>query len=303
MKKYISLFLLLFICNLSFSQELLATVQVNAQQLGGSNQQAYKALEKSLRDFINNTSWTGKKLQNFEKVKCNFAIVLTESPGNNKYKGNIVVQAVRPVYNTNYESTLINLQDQRFSFEYIENENLIFNERQFSGKNLIDMISFYVYVILGYDADSFQSSGGTPWFQKAQQIAQNGESQNTYEGWKQINEPRNRSQLIREIMSPNMVQLRSLFYTYHRAGLDNLFNQDQTQAKKVIFDGLLQLKTYESNFTQNYYLDLFLMNKADEIFNIFNSNNNGGIALGDLKQLLILMNPKNTDSKWSQWKQ
>jgi len=303
MKKYISLFLLLFIFNLSFSQELLATVQVNAQQLGGSNQQAYKALEKSLRDFINNTSWTGKKLQNFEKVKCNFAIVLTESPGNNKYKGSIVVQAVRPVYNTNYETTLINLQDQRFSFEYIENENLIFNERQFSGKNLIDMISFYVYVILGYDADSFQSSGGTPWFQKAQQIAQNGESQNTYEGWKQINEPRNRSQLIREIMSPNMVQLRSLFYTYHRAGLDNLFNQDQTQAKKVIFDGLLQLKTYESNFTQNYYLDLFLMNKADEIFNIFNSNNNGGIALGDLKQLLILMNPKNTDSKWSQWKQ
>ncbi|MET3537770.1 type IX secretion system protein PorD [Chryseobacterium limigenitum] len=303
MKKYISLFLLLFIFNLSFSQELLATVQVNAQQLGGSNQQAYKALEKSLRDFINNTSWTGKKLQNFEKIKCNFAIVLTESPGNNKYKGSIVVQAVRPVYNTNYESTLINLQDQRFSFEYIENENLIFNERQFSGKNLIDMISFYVYVILGYDADSFQSSGGTPWFQKAQQIAQNGESQNNYEGWKQINEPRNRSQLIREIMSPNMVQLRSLFYTYHRAGLDNLFNQDQTQAKKVIFDGLLQLKTYESNFTQNYYLDLFLTNKADEIFNIFNSNNNGGIALGDLKQLLILMNPKNTDAKWSQWKQ
>ncbi|MFP3592244.1 DUF4835 family protein [Chryseobacterium sp. SIMBA_038] len=302
MKKYISLFLLLFIFNLSFSQELLATVQVNYQALGGSNQQAYKALEKSLRDFINNTSWTGKKLQNFEKVKCNFYIVLRESPGNNKYKGEVLVQAVRPVYNTNYESSLLNIQDQRFSFEYIENENLIFNERQFSGKNLIDVISFYVYTILGYDADSFQSSGGTPWFQKAQQIAQNGESQNTYEGWKQINEPRNRSQLIKEIMSPNMVQLRSLFYTYHRAGLDNLFNQDQIPAKKVIFDGLLQLKTYESNFTQNYYLDVFLTTKGSEIFNIFNSNNNGGIALNELKQLLILMNPKKTDEFWSKWK-
>ena len=301
MKKIISLFLLLFLYNISFSQELLATVQVNAQQVQGSNQQAFKALEKSLRDFINNTSWTGKKLQNFEKVKSNFAIVISEKDGN-RYKGTLVVQAVRPVYNTNYESPLLNLQDTKFGFEYIENENLIFNERQFSGKNLIDVISFYVYVMLGYDADSFQSMAGTQWFQKAQQIAQNGESQNTYEGWKQVNEPRNRSQLIREILNPNMAQLRSTYYTYHRAGLDNLFNQDQAPAKKVIFDALMQLKVYENSFQQNYYFDLFMTSKADEIYNIFDSNNNGGIIIGDLKQLMTTISPKNTDSKWSKWK-
>ncbi len=301
MKKIISLFLLLFIYTTSFSQELLATVQVNSQQVQGSNTQAFKALEKSLKDFINNTSWTGKRLQNFEKVKCNFAIVIAERDAN-RFKGSIVIQAVRPVFNTNYESPLLNLQDQRFSFEYIENENLIFNERQFSGKNLIDVISFYVYVILGYDADSFQSMGGTQWFQKAQQIAQNGESQNNYEGWKQVNEPRNRSQLIREIMNPNMAQLRSSYYSYHRAGLDNLFNQDQTQGKKVIFDALMQLKMYENSFAQNYFLDLFLVTKADEIFNIFNSTNNGGIDIASLKQLMMLFSPKNTDSRWSKWK-
>ncbi|MDH6251444.1 hypothetical protein M2347_001171 [Chryseobacterium sp. H1D6B] len=301
MKKLISLFLLLFLFNISFSQELLATVQVNSQQLGGSNQQAFKALEKTLRDFINNTSWTGKKLQNFEKIKSNFAIVLSERDGN-KFKGSIVIQAVRPVYNTSYESPLINLQDTRFSFDYVENENLIFNERQFSGKNLIDVISFYVYVILGYDADSFQSMGGTQWFQKAQQIAQNGQSQNTYDGWKQINEPRSRSILIGEIMSPNWSQLRTTFYTYHRAGLDNLFNQDQSAGKKVIFDALMQLKMYENSFQQNYFFNLFMDNKSDEIFNVFNSGNNGGINLNDLKQLMIILSPKNTDNKWNKWK-
>jgi len=301
MKKIISLFLLLFLYNISFSQELLATVQVSAPTLGGSNQQAYKALEKSLRDFINNTSWTGKKLQNFEKVKSNFAIVISERDGN-RFKGTLVVQAVRPIFNTTYESPLLNLQDTKFGFEYIENENLIFNERQFSGKNLIDVISFYVYVILGYDADSFQSMAGTQWFQKAQQIAQNGESQNTYEGWKQVNEPRNRSQLIREILNPNMSQLRSTYYTYHRAGLDNLFNQDQTPAKKVIFDALMQLKVYENSFQQNYYFDLFMSSKADEIYNIFDSSNNGGIVMGDLKQLMMTISPKNTENKWNKWK-
>ncbi|MFP3596339.1 DUF4835 family protein [Chryseobacterium sp. SIMBA_029] len=300
MKKIISLFFLLFLYNLSFSQELLATVQVNSQQLGGSNQQAYKALEKSLRDFINNTSWTGKKLQNFEKIKCGFSIVISEKV-DNKYKGTIVIQAVRPVYNTTYESPLINLQDQRFGFEYVENENLIFNERQFSGKNLIDVISFYVYVILGYDADSFQSMGGAQWFSKAQQIAQNSQNRN-YEGWDVVKEPRSRSLLINEIINPNWSQLRATMYTYHRAGLDNLFNQDQTSAKKVIFDALMQLKMYENSFQQAYYFNLFMDNKSDEIFNVFNSGNNGGIIIGDLKQLMTTLSPKNTENKWSKWK-
>ncbi len=302
MKKFLSIFLILFLFSQSFSQELLATVQVNAQQMGGSNQSAYKALEKSLRDFINNTSWTGKRLQNFEKIKSNFAIVISERDGN-RFRGSIVVQAVRPVYNTTYESPLLNLQDQRFSFDYVENENLIFNERQFSGKNLIDVISFYVYVILGVDADSFQSMAGTQWFQKAQQIAQNGESQNTYDGWKQINEPRSRSILIKEIMSPNWNQLRATIYSYHRAGLDNLFNQDQTAAKKVIFDALMQLRQYENSFQQAYFFNLFMDTKADEIFNIFNSGNNGGIVLADLKNELIILSPKSTESRWNKWKQ
>ncbi|MCD1115579.1 type IX secretion system protein PorD [Chryseobacterium turcicum] len=299
MKKIIILFFLV-VFNFSFSQELLATVQINSQSLGGSNTQVYKALEKSLRDFINNTSWTGKKLQNFEKIKSNFAIVLSERDGN-KYKGAIVIQAVRPVFNSSYESPLLNLKDNRFAFEYVENENLIFNERQFSGKNLIDVISFYVYVILGYDADSFQSMGGTQWFSKAQQIAQNSQNRN-YEGWNQINEPRSRSILIGEILNPNMSQLRSTIYTYHRAGLDGLFNQDQTQAKKIIFDALIQLKTYENSFQQNYFFNLFMDNKADEIFNIFNSGNNGPINIGTLKQQMIIFSPKNTESKWNKWK-
>lgn len=300
MKKYTILLFLLFSFNFSFAQELLATVQVNSQQLGGSNQQAFKALEKSLRDFVNNTSWTGKKLQNFEKIKSNFAIVLTERDGN-RFKGNIVVQAVRPVFSSSYESPLLNLQDTRFGFEYVENENLIFNERQFSGKNLIDVISFYVYLILGYDADSFQSSGGTQWFSKAQQIAQNSQNRG-YDGWGQINEPRSRAILIGEILNPNMAQLRQTIYTYHRAGLDGLFNQDQTQPKKIIFDALMQLKRYENSFQQNYFFNLFMDNKSDEIFNLFNSGNNGAVVMGDLKQLMITLAPKYSEGKWNKWK-
>lgn len=300
MKKLFTFFLLIFTLQLSFAQELLATVQVNAQQLGGSNTQVYKTLEKNLRDFVNNTSWTGKKLQNFEKIKCNFAIVVSERSGNN-FKGAIVVQAVRPVFNTTYDTPLMNLNDTNFSFDYTENENLVFNERQFSGKNLIDVISFYVYTILGYDGDSYKVRGGQEWFEKAQKISNNSQNQ-SFAGWSVIEGPKTRASLVDNILKPEQNTLRNLFYTYHRAGLDNLGKQNQSAGKKVIADALLQLKNYENNFQMNYPVNIFIDSKKQEIFDIFNNGNNANINMADLKSLFTTLAPREIDSKWNKWK-
>ena len=301
MKKFFTIFILIFTFQSSFAQELLATVQVNAQQLGGSNVQVYKTLEKNLRDFINNTSWTGKKLQNFEKIKSNFSIVISERPGNNSFKGSIVVQAVRPVFNTTYDSPLMNLNDTNFAFEYTENENLVFNERQFSGKNLIDVVSFYVYTILGYDGDSYKVRGGQDWFEKAQKISNNAQNQN-YPGWSVLEGTRTRGALIDNMMKPDQNTLRTLFYTYHRAGLDNLGKQDQSAGKKIIADAIMQLKTYENNFQMNYPVNIFIDSKKQEIFDIFNNGNNTNVNMADLKALFVTMAPREIDSKWNKWK-
>lgn len=301
MKKLLSIFVLLFAFNHAYSQELLATVQVNAQQLGGSNTQVYKTLEKNLRDFINNTSWTGKKLQNFEKIKCNFAIVISERTGNSNFKGSLVVQAVRPVFNTTYDTPLMNINDTSFSFEYTENENLTFNERQFSGKNLIDVISFYVYTILGYDGDSYKVRGGQSWFEKAQKISNNSQNQN-FAGWSLVEGSRTRAALIDNMLKPDQNTLRNLFYTYHRAGLDNMGKQDQNSAKKVIFDALMQLKTYENNFQMNYPVNIFIDTKKQEIFDIFNNGANANVNMSDLKSLFVILAPRDIESKWNKWK-
>ena len=300
MKKLFTIFVLIFSFNLNFSQELLATVQVNAQQLGGSNTQVFKTLEKNLRDFINNTSWTGKKLQNFEKIKCNFALVVNERTGNN-FKGSLVVQAVRPVFGTTYETPLMNINDTNFGFEYLENENLTFNERQFSGKNLIDVISCYVYTILGYDGDSFKVQGGQPWFEKAQKISNNSMNQN-FAGWSVMEGPKTRGALIDNMMKPEQNTLRNLYYTYHRAGLDNLGKQDQSSGKKIIFDALMQLKAYENNFQMNYPVNVFIDSKKQEIFDIFSTGNNANVNINDLKALFVILSPKDIDSKWNKWK-
>ena len=299
MKKLLYIFGFLLFSNFSFSQELNAQVQINYQSLGGSNLQLYRTLEKSLKDFINNTSWTGKKLQNFEKIKCSFAIVLTEKTGNN-FKGTLVVQSVRPVYQSQYDSPILNINDTNFSFEYVENQNMIFNERQFSGKNLIDVVSFYVYLIFGYDADSFQMKSGTPWFDKAMKITQNSQNQN-YAGWSQMDGPRTRGSLIAAILAEQNSTLRNFYYNYHRNGLDNLAKADQIATKQLIANEILKLKFYETIFQMNYPFNIFIDSKKDEIFNIFNSGNNGSVNMNELKQLMNTFSPKDSDSKWNKW--
>lgn len=301
MKKLLLIFILLANTGFLFSQELLANVQVNYSQLGGSNTQVYKNLEKSLRDFINNTSWTGRRLQNFEKIKCNFAIVLNAREGNNKFNGSLVIQAVRPVFETSYDSPLINLSDNNFSFEYNENENLVFNERQFSGKNLIDVVSFYVYMILGYDADSFQNMGGQPWFEKAQKISQNSQNQR-FGGWSTTEGPRTRAQLVDNLLKPENAGLRNVYYHYHRSGLDHLSKADQASAKKALAEALLLLKPYESGFQMNYPFNVFIDTKKNEIFDVFSNGSNAAVNISELRNLMNTFSPKDSETKWNKLK-
>lgn len=300
MKKIFVFFILVFQFYVGYAQEILAEVSINHQQVQGSNNQIYSVLEKSLRDFINNTSWTGRKLQNFEKIKSNFAIVINSREGNN-FKASLVVQATRPVYNSTYNSPLININDKNFSFEYTENENIIFNERQFSGKNLTDVIAFYVYLILGYDADSFKPNGGSEWFDRALKISQNAQNQK-YNGWSIIEGPRTRSQLIDNLIKSENAVLRNVFYTYHRVGLDNLAREEgQNNSKKVIFEALMKLRTYENNFSMNYPFTVFMQTKSNEIYEIFNMGNNTNFNINDLRNLMLIFEPNNSQ-KWSKWK-
>lgn len=300
MKKILSFFLLIMFFQTASSQELQANVQVNYSRVQTSNTQVFKTLEKKLKEFINNTSWTGRKLQNFEKIKCNFAIIITEKTGNNEYKGNLVVQSVRPIYGTQYESPILNISDNNFSFEYIENENIIFNERQFSGKNLVDTIGFYAYLILGYDADSFKQGSGEQWFLKSQKVAQNAQNQK-YKGWSSIEGQRTRGALIDNILREENGTLRDVFYEYHRLGLDNM-TQNQAKSKIDLFQILMKLKTYENSFQINYPFTVFIDSKKDEIYNLFKANNPPQLNIAELKNLMNLFDPKDSDIKWNLWK-
>src|SRR5690606_13136075 len=166
------------------AQEFMATVTVDYSQVQGSNNQVFQTLEKSLRDFINTTKWTEGRYKIHEKIEANILVIVTGRSGSN-FQARLQIQSRRPVYNSTYYSPILNFVDSNFDFEYTEFEELIFNPRKFSGKNLTDVMAYYVYFVLGMDADTFQKEGGTQYFNICRQITTNANGQR-YSGWGEI---------------------------------------------------------------------------------------------------------------------
>ena len=289
---------LLFSITIS-AQEFLATVTVDFTQVQGSNTQVFQTLEKSLSDFINTTKWTDNRYKIHEKIESNFLIIITGRNGN-FYNGRLQIQTRRPVYNSTYYTPILNFVDSKFDFEYTEFEELIFNPRKFSNKNLTDVIAYYVYYVLGMDADTFQLEGGTPHFKTAQQIATNAMG-SQFGGWSEMDGNKSRGTLINNVLKPTNKTLRNVYYQYHRVGLDQM-SDNESKAKNAIGNSLETLSFYEKgNYALFYPLDIFFMAKKDEISKIFGGGMMSSVNIVEIKETLNALSPTN-GSTWNNLK-
>jgi len=260
------LFLLLFI--ISFvplsAQELNCIVTVNSDQVAQTNQQVFKTLERSLNDFVNKNKWSNRVYKENERVNAQMFITITEYESN-RFKGNIQIQSSRPVFNTSYETPVFNYKDNQFNFEYIEFQPLIFNENIFES-NLVSVISYYVYVILGLDADTFALEGGNDYFRIAQKIVTQAQSSNSA-GWSQSTD-RSRFELVDNLMSNTYREYRVAMYNYHRKGIDILADNNST-GKQVIAGTMKLFETMMNRRPNAFLIQTFFDAKSDEIQNVF----------------------------------
>ncbi len=274
------------------AQEFLATVTVDYSQVQGSNVQVFQTLQKSLNDFINTTKWTDNRYKIHEKIETNFLIIITSRNGN-IYNGRLQIQSRRPVFNSTYYSPVLNFVDGKFDFEYTEFEELIFNPRKFSNKNLTDVMAFYVYYVLGMDADTFQLEGGTPYFKIAQEIAMNATS-SQFGGWSEMDGNKARGTLINNVMKPTNKTLRNVYYQYHRVGLDQM-TDNESKAKNALGNTLETLSFYQKgNYALFYPLDIFFMAKKDEIAKIFGGGMISTVNIAQIKEILNSLSPTNS---------
>ena len=290
MRNILSLFLvLIFSC--SQAQELNCTVTVNAQKLPNANQSVFKTLETALNEFVNRTQWTSQNFKQNEKINCSMYITFS-SNNSDQFMATIQVQSSRPIHNSSYASPILNFNDKDFSFKYAEFESLNYNPTAFES-NLVSVISFYSYVILGMDADSFVAESGNTYFETAQNIS-NVAQQSGYKGWTQADGNQSRYFLINDLLSPTFREVRQTMYDYHN-GLD-IMNQDLKASKEKIKKSLLNLSKLNATRPNAFLTRVFFDAKSDEIVSIFS----GGptISITDLVDNLNRISPLNS-SKWS----
>ncbi len=257
-----------------FSQELNCTVNVIAQQTGNDNNVVFKTLEKQLTEFINNTKWTEKSFGAEERINCSMVINVS-SYENDRFKATLQVSSSRPIYNSTYSSPVYNYNDKDFNFQYLEFQNLVFNPIQFES-NLISVLSFHVYMILGTDADSFELNGGDEYFKQAQTIA-NYSQQINGQGWKLEDGLQSRFALIDNLVSPTFKEIRSTMYSYHIEGLD-IMAQSAKEGKEKVIATLSELQKIHRRRPNSYLLRVFFDAKSDELMDILSGGPNVNIT-------------------------
>ena len=288
MHKYISLIIFVLFSTVVKSQELLANVVINHQQVQSSDDYIYENMKKYFMEFLNNRKWTGDKFKLEERIECSFFVTINSRNGNS-FSGSLQVQSGRPIYGTSYKSTMFIVNDNDFDFTYVDQQPLDFNSNEFTS-NLTSILAYYAYAVLGFDYDSFGKEGGTMYFTKAFEIttlsANGGGS-----GWKSTDGSQNRYWLMENINNGAFKNFRDCLYKYHREGFDVMKN-NKKQGEYSIYKALLSLEAVHKRQPSSYLLQVFFNAKSDEVVNVFKN------ATLQQKQklvpILIKIDPGNT---------
>jgi hypothetical protein len=271
MKKIFGLvFGIVLFIHLSYGQELRCNVQVVSSQIQGTNKQVFQTLQTAIYEFMNNTAWTNHVFTNEERIECNILINLQDHSGD-EFKGSIQIQSSRPTFNTSYNTTVLNFKDDNLRFNYVEFEPLEFSITEHRS-NLTSLLAYYAYVIIGLDYDTFSFSGGTEYYQKAEQIVNN--AQNAQEkGWKAFESRKNRYWLIENILNDRYKGLREFLYRYHRLGLDVMESKEAVGRSEIAESLDLLQKIYRQKPDPYLFLFELIMNaKSDELINVFSES-------------------------------
>lgn len=266
--------ILLFMLPATLSaQELNCNVQVSAQKIQGSNRQVFENMQRDIYEFMNNTVWTNTVFSYSERIECNFLITINDQISADEFSGTIQIQLKRPVFNTTYNSTMLNFIDNSFRFRYVEFQPLEFDPTTHRS-SLVSVLAYYAYLVLGFDFDSFSLMGGTEYFQMAEKIVTN--AQNAPEtGWKPYDGSRNRNRywLVKNILDKEYEGVRRFVYDYSRNGLDRLESRTP-EARASMVESLRYLQdVYRSKPDPFMYLVQIVIDaRSEELINIFSES-------------------------------
>ena len=264
----------LFWMNAVFSQELESKVTINSSRVSSQvDKKVFQTLQTALQNFMNTRKWTGDTYQQNEKIACNFLLDIEKGIGANVYQATLTVQAARPVYNSSYQTALINHKDDAVSFKYVEFQPVEFNENRVQGTdplvaNLTAVFAYYAYMIIALDYNSFALRGGDPYFQKAQNIVNSAPENRDIVGWRAFDGQRNRYWLIENFTNNRYNLMHDALYSYYRLGMDHMYENEQ-EGRNAVLNGLQLINTVNTEIPNSMVIQFFFQGRANELAKIF----------------------------------
>ncbi|GGH19276.1 DUF4835 domain-containing protein [Pedobacter zeae] len=251
------------------AQELNARVTVLAPQVSNISKPTIDALQKTIRDFLNNNKFSNESYKPQERIECSFVITINSWDGGSGYTAEAQIQSSRPVFNSSYNSTLLNMSDKNFDFNYLDGSTIDFSDQNYIS-NISALLTYYAYTIIGMDKDSFSKMGGTPFYKKAQNIINLAQaSGNT--GWRAADGLRNRFWFNENVLNPIFSELRSFIYSYHLSGLDQLTDNDKGLTQ--IMAALPALQQMDKQKLGSIFPNVYFASKAEELTNVLSKLN------------------------------
>ncbi len=250
------------------AQELNCSVELITNRIQGVNPAIFESMQEAIFEFMNYRKWGNDQFAIEERINCSLILNLERgaSASSNTYTATMQVISARPVFGTDYNSPVINLQDRTVTFDFFPNTQFVYNPDQFQN-NLVHTLAFYAYVIIGFDYDTYSPRGGTPYFLQAQRLVQAAQISNAV-GWKAFEGDKNRYWIVEDILSRTFEPMRDCIYEYHRKGMD-VMSEKMPQARTAILNALLKLDKVHKVKPLAYNTQNFFLAKSDEIVNIF----------------------------------
>ena len=256
------------VCNNCMAQELQAKITINTQKVGVTDKSVFENLQQNLEQFVNERQWTELQFQKNERIVCNFNITVNKYDKTaNTFECTALIQANRPVYNSQYTTTLYNNTDNNFNFEYAEFDQLNFNEEMVDNQ-LTALMAYYAYLIIGLNLDSFSPLGGTDVLQRCMNLTNNAQNL-AFPGWKAFDDSRNRFAIINDYLDEGMKPFRQLQYDYYRKGMDEMANNAERGRTNISTALEEDLKTAHSNKPLSRLPQIWTDYKRDELASIY----------------------------------
>jgi hypothetical protein len=288
MRIILTAFLIASASLIAHSQELYCSVSVSSQQDQGSDRTIYNTLQKSLYELMNNKKWTGLSFKVEERIECSFMITITNRQSD-VFDAQIMVQSTRPVFNSSYKTPVFSYLDKQLRFEYLQDQSLDWVEGSHLS-NLTSVLAYYAYIVIGLDFETMQKGAGSPYFDKAQTIVNNAQGDAKATGWKAFESDKNRYWLLENLTNSRYMPLRDGLYSYHRLGLDVMYD-NQESGRQAVVDAILLFQRVYNERPNLFILSLLLNAKADEIVKMF--SNASAMQKSRVVQVLTNIDPAN----------